>query len=163
MLSNLMVCEMTLETTFYRVLYHLSMWYRCRKSDSFKTLYEQATKKYPTLDRKHEYTYKSLIRQGDAIEVALAIAEEKGPDMSFMTNMEKFKADFSLILFWIDSERESREYLQVSLRPPPFCLATAIILAPACVLAPEEVRLQFFDRFMHLENKWQSTEGRAIL
>ena len=73
----------------YAVLYHLSMFYRCRHSDSFKKLYEEAKKKYPTLDREHEYTYKSLIRQGDAIEVALAIAWEKGPDMSFMTNMEQ--------------------------------------------------------------------------
>ena len=161
-------CHRDFGNYLYAVLYHLSMFYACRHSDLIDRLYKQAKERYPTLDMEHEYNYRSLRMQGDVIEVALAIALETRPDMHernvFMANMRQYTGEFRQILFWMDSERESGEHLKVSLRPPPFQLAKAIVLAPASIQTDDQqLRLRYFSKFMAIANQWRDSVGYAIL
>ena len=152
----------------YGMLYHLCMFYACRHSPVINSLYSQAKERYPTLDMEHQYNHHSLSMQGDVIEVALAIARETGPAIiaaaryernTFMQTMRNFPGDLNKVLHWIDDEHDSGVYLKVSLRPPPYVLTRAVLLAvPSVRVDNEECRNQYIRRFMQIANhpSWQT-------
>ena len=146
----------------YGVLYNLVMFYGCRHSPTICTLYKQAKERYPTLDMEAPYTRKSLIMQGDVMEVALAIARHATSDLpqctlderkTFMQYFRRIPVFFNTVLYWIDNERDTHDSVQVSWRPPSYVLARAILLAvPAVRVVDDDVSSGYLRNMVALEN-----------
>ena len=127
----------------YSVLWQICIFYGCRHKPSLERLYHQAGVRYPTLDLNHNYTTNSLIMQGDAMEVSLAIARETGPAidpavargrLAYNASVRDSVATFNRILRFIHvAGPGDLGYPPVKYRPPVADLCQSIVAAPAAL------------------------------